>query len=172
MYIEGINPTRVLTAADLPPAVNAPQPLPDAGGESLALGTMGRDQLSNEYILLQSAAAIAAAGFMGFWDENFIFTLISNGNDVGGVPLAANRGLPTAAGQRFWAQTYGMGTVQAAAAAAADVLLFTSATPGAVDDVSATFFPIEGLAFMVAATGAGAFNARLANPRTAYLVGA
>jgi hypothetical protein len=166
MYIEGINPARVFEAADLPPAVNAPQPLPDSYGQAFALGTRGRDQSGNSYILLQSPAAIATQGNIGFWDENFLFTLLSTGNDVGGISLAGNFGLPTLAGQRFWALVEGMGPVRVNAAVAADAALFPTATPGALDDVSpgAGAFAVEGLNPMVASGGAASINARYFNP--------
>jgi hypothetical protein len=159
MYTLGVNPTDVFTPS-----------LMEQAAVLLAPGTRAVNQNGNEYILLVSGAAIATVGNLGFWDENFIFTLVSSANDVGGTPLAINRGTPTVAAQRFWAQTYGQGTVLAAAAATADTTLYTTATPGAVDDVSATFFAVLGLQLMVAAGGAAATAARISYPTLAHVV--
>lgn len=166
MYIEGINPNRVFELADLPPAVNAVQPLQDGYGQALALGTRGRDQLGNSYILLAAGAAIATQGNIGFWDEAFAFTLLSTANDVGGTPVAGNIGLPTALGQRFWAIVEGMGPARVLANAAADARLNTTATAGALDDDgTAAAFAIEGLHLMTANGGATAsVLARYSNP--------
>jgi hypothetical protein len=171
MYIEGINPTRVLTAADLPPPVNAPQPLPDAGGESLALGTVGRDQTGNAYILLQSAAAIAVQGQAILWDAAYVVTeittaLLTGPPLRGGRPLAFNFGLPTAAGQRFWALTAGQGPVRVLASAVANARLNSTATSGVLDDDgTAGSFVIEGVTLTVTNGGAPAsVNAILRDP--------
>lgn len=169
MYIEGINPSRVFTANELPPAVNAPQGFDGGYGEALALGTRGRDQTGNSYILLQSPAAIATQGNIGHWNENFLFDLVATDDDIGGTPLAGNFGLPTAAGQRFWAVVEGMAPARALLAVVENARVNTTATPGAVDD-DATIgaFAIEGLHFMVAATGLGSFQARYSNPHLAF----
>lgn len=166
MYIEGINPNRVFEATDLPPAVTAVQPLADSYGQGFALGTRGRDQAGSSYILLSAAAPIATQGNVGFWDEGFAFTLMGTGNDVGGTPLAGNVGLPTAAGQRFWAIVEGMGPLRVNAAVVADAALFPTATPGALDDVSpgAGAFPVEGLNPMVASGGAATITGRYSAP--------
>lgn len=166
MYIEGINPRRVLEAADLSPPVNAGQPLPDAGGESLALGTRGRDQTGNSYILLQAAGALPLQGNVGVWDENFLFTPVASATlNIAGAPLAGNFGQPTAAGQRFWAVVEGMAPARANGAAVENALLSTTATAGAVDDGGvAGSWDIQGLQFMVAAGAPGSFQARYMNP--------
>lgn len=165
MYTLGVNPAAVIdpvtTTANL-----------DGGGLILAPGTRAVNQDGNEYILLVAGGAIASLGNLGFWDEDFAFTTVSTSNDIGGTPLAANRGTPTESGQRFWAQTYGMGTVQALTLAAADVVLETTGTAGAVDDsVTSGSFCVEGLTLM--ATNAGvstvATNARFSYPHLAYL---
>lgn len=165
MYTLGVNPTAVIT-----PVTNTANL--DGGGVILAPGTLAANQDGNIYILLVAAGAIASTGLVGFWDENFAFTLISSSNDYGGAPLALNRGTPTASGQYFWAQVYGQGIVQCAAAAAADAVLATSGTAGKVDDVVATFFPIEGLTLMAAAGGEVSAAARISWPHTAAIVGA
>lgn len=162
MYIEGINPRRVLEAADLPPSVSAGQPLPDAGGESLALGTAGRDQTGNEYILLQSGGALAVQGLALSWDAAHVASEITTVNLTGpplraGRPIAFNFGLPTAAGQRFWALRAGQGPVRVLASAAANARLNSTATAGALDDDgTAASFVIEGVAPTVVNGGAPA----------------
>lgn len=162
MYTLGVTPTDVFD----PSAI-------EELGKLLGLGTRAVNQDGNEYILLEAAGAIAVDGLVGFWDEDHVFTGVANATGVGGMPLAVSRGLPTASGQRFWAQTYGVGNAQADAAAAADTLLATTTTAGEVDDAAgAGTWNIQGLHFMVAATGAGAFQARISYPHLDSVVNA
>lgn len=161
MYTLGVNPTEVLD----PIAGVSDNPDVPGAGQYLAPGTRAVNQDGNEYILLVAAGAISVDGLVGFWDEDFTFTGVANGTGVGGMPLAVSRGQPAEADQLFWAQTYGMGDAQADAAAAADTLLTTTATAGEVDDAGgAGSWNIQGLHFMEAATGAGAFAARISYP--------
>lgn len=84
------------------------------------------------------------------------------GRRVGVVPVAVSS---VASVQYGWVQVYGIAATLAAAAAAINTRLNTTATAGAVDDDgTAGARVIDGLVFVTAATGAGTFNASLNYP--------
>lgn len=169
MYIEGIDPNRIFTSDEVPPAVDATS-FEGGYGEALALGTRGRDDLGNSYILLEAGAAISEKGYVGSWDENFEFTLVDTSNDVPGLPLAANVGLPEADGDRFWAIVEGIGDLRVLADAAADSALNTTGTAGVLDDDGSTdAFIVEGLHLMTGEpdSSQSSVQARYMNPHLA-----
>lgn len=124
MYILGINPRDIFPISGS--LLETPMPL--------ALGSRGLDSLGNEYVLVQSAAAITVDGQCGFISGAWLFTALGTANDTPQQQVGFSRGLPTAAGQRFWAQIWGRGNVRVLANAAAGVNLNTTATAGSLDD--------------------------------------
>lgn len=121
MYIIGINPTQTITPSEL------------TQGKGFTLGDLGADQAGNVYVFCQASGAITGAGYALFIDETFQAAELSTSNDdfgdrVGIAPAAV------ANDDYFWAQVYGICTIQVAASCAANARLFTTSTAGQLDD--------------------------------------
>lgn len=121
MYTLGVNPRDVLIPSSI-----------EAGGTLLALGTRAVNQDGNEYILLESAAAITLQGLAVTWNAAFVAddTTTADAAQTEGRAVALTVGLPTAAGQRFWCQRAGVGPVRVLATTTGNAPLATSATAG------------------------------------------
>lgn len=145
MYIEGLNPTETYPYG----LVDSPVPfLP---------GNRGRDGNGNEYVF----ATTVSAGVIGsIWQlalGNATGTILlttaaaiyNRQLGVGRVAFAAN-----ALGTGFWAQVQGASSILTAAAAVISVPLYSTATPGAADDVAAASNLLRGITLTTAAGGA------------------
>lgn len=118
------------------PQLYAPSPAFDGNTANVdtvlknALGTRAFDADGNEYIYLTGVAATVAGSWVSF-DENHITTLlVANAKGRVGVAMAA-----IVAASYGWYQIGGKNTIALALAAFADNgLIYSTATPGSVDD--------------------------------------
>lgn len=156
MYIEGINPGDSYVS-------NVESPIPFLQGQR------GMDSQGREYIFQVETGAHTVGDVVQ----------ISLANAGVSVPLTTaaaiyNREVGVvgstfpalAAGTGFWAQTKGtaFGGIRTSAAVAANALLYTTATPNAVDDTATASNLIRGMTLTVAAGAPGVFAGILNNP--------
>lgn len=94
------------------------------------LGTVAYDADGNEYVYATGVASTVAGSWVSF-DENYISTLlVANAKGRVGVAMAA-----IVAASYGWYQIGGKNTIALALAAFADNgLIYSTATPGSVDD--------------------------------------
>jgi hypothetical protein len=150
----GIDPTEVLTAAEA-----------DAGTNNYTLGTRGKNMTSDglkEYIWVEAAEAITAAGYLCVVDSGFIAEMADTTSTAPGAGAGQMCGAAQAAiaiNGRGWLQIYGKGWIRTLASAAMGAELTYSATPGAVDDATtAGLEVINGLSIGTATGGSEATN--------------
>lgn len=140
----GANTTNTLTTTD------------STGGKLFGLGDRQWDQSGNEFVYVQASGAITGAGYVCYITAAYLAVMVSTSNDaIGnliGVPAVA-----FADGDYGWLQTKGVCVVRAAALAAANVRLNSTATAGQLDDDgSASAMAIDGLVLTTAVGGSAA----------------
>ena len=149
----GIDPTKVCTAAEA-----------DAG-EGFVLGTVGANMTSNglkKYIWVEAGEAVTAAGYACVIDSGFIAEMLDSTSSAPGAGQGCMVGAAQAAiaiNGQGWLQIYGKGSLRTLASAAVGTALYSTATPGAVDDAAtAGLEVVNGLTLGTATGGAEATN--------------
>lgn len=142
-----------------PAAVQASTAVP-----AFRLGTIGRtetDDGSKEYIYVHASEAITAAGYMCQVDGSFECQMIdATSSAIGQGARAGAAPAAVADNEYFWLQVSGKATIRTLASAAIGTGLFSTATPGALDDAATTGLePIFGAYLGTASGGAAESNA-------------
>lgn len=145
MYIEGLNPL------DSYPYGVLESPVP------FLPGNRGRDGNGNEYVFATTVSAGVIGSIFQLALGNAVGTILlttaaalyNRQLGVGRVAFAAN-----ALGTGFWAQVQGASSVLTSAAAAINIPLYSTATPGATDDTATSSNLLRGITLTTAAGGA------------------
>jgi hypothetical protein len=124
---------------------------PTDGGQGVALGSRHVAANGNEFIYVQAGAAIAqydAVAINEAWSAVPLTKALADAREKIGIAQVAFAN--TAFG---WVMTRGLGRLAVLASCAADVLLYTSATAGSLDDTATDQTLIRGVVLTTARGG-------------------
>lgn len=129
------------------------------------LGTVGvyddPDDGTKAFLYVHAAEAITAAGYAVQVDGDCEAQMIDATSSAVGQGARAGAAMAAIAdNEYFWIQIYGKGSIRTLADAAVGTGLFSTATPGALDDAATTGLePVFGIYLGTATGGAAATNA-------------
>jgi len=131
------------------------------------VGTMGylddEDAGTKAFLYVHAAEIITAAGYLCQVGSAGEIQMVDSTSSAGGVGQGLRVGAAMAAmadNDWGWIQIYGKGSLRTLASAAVGTILYSTATPGAVDDAAtAGLEEICGLSLGTATGGAAATNA-------------